>query len=166
MTDGTFAGTGPLTDVATSSEWNDMKKAHATFGVGMLALTLAGCAVPGTEPSVASASSSKVTLVDGLLVGPEPRPTPGISEGSNLARHGGELALEDGCVFVGGVPTVFPHDVRWDGQILTMAGDTYTLGDEIMLGGGYMHDPGRLAEIPEACTADEVFFASTVLRLD
>ncbi|MFW2513226.1 hypothetical protein ACNI3K_05560 [Demequina sp. SO4-13] len=84
------------------------------------------------------------------------------AEGADQALLEGELALEDGCVYVvssDGLRTlpVFPVDrVGWDAdaETLTYGGAEFEMGDAIAAGGGWTAPP-ESAIIPDGCEPDE-----------
>lgn len=89
------------------------------------------------------------------------------------AQGGGTVEVLDGCLGAGGAVLVWPHgtDVV-DEDPLTVAvpglGDV-TVGDEIAIGGGFVHEPPQDApradlsvagvDVPEPCTEHGVFLA-------
>jgi hypothetical protein len=110
----------------------------ASFGV---ALVLAGCAtsVSGGTSAFHSAepeAESFYMFADGLLTYEQKVNADGTYI-SPLAQFTGTLSFENGCVLVGGEPHVFPADgTSWDGTILTVRGNEFVVGDELIGGGG------------------------------
>ncbi len=137
---------------------------------GILFLLLAGCSgtAPTGEPDRDSGEDTIEVEADGPLLTYKPSSTDSL--GAELI---GTLALEDGCLRVissdAGAQSwtvVFPS-ATWNSSNRTVdvAGLKLTVGESVVLGGGYM-EPGHLnAEYPDhECLTEDYFFAGTVDR--
>ena len=122
------------------------------FGVVVLASTLAlvGCAATPLP------SSGPVAVY--------PAPDYGMD-----ALLDGTVRLNDGCLVVEGgegttaVPVFPSDDVTWDedSKLLTWRGETYSDGDAISLGGGFVGTSGiENGYFPEDCAGREAFLVS------
>lgn len=73
--------------------------------------------------------------VDGpVLTRPEDR------SGGLDAIVGGTLALDDGCLRLGGIPVLWPSGTTWDAEtsvVVLPSGDEASVGAEVTGGGGY-----------------------------
>lgn len=131
---------------------------------GLAALVLSGCAaaqaaqVEPDGPSATPKAGSTTVFEDGLLTYERTKVDGGYI--SMMARTSGTISFENGCLLVDGAPMVFPADITsWDGTTLTVSGQDFVVGDEIVVGGGGISI--RLPEnTPDQCGGLTPFYAS------
>jgi hypothetical protein len=143
----------------------------AVVGALGVAMILAGCATsvggentPATNGAATAADpGSFITFTDGLLTYEQKVNADGTYI-SPLAQFTGTLSFENGCVLVGGEPHVFPADgTSWDGTTLTVKGNEFVVGDELVGGGGGSSDDTQMPdEAVESCGDSVGFIVSSV----
>ncbi|WP_445441886.1 hypothetical protein [Clavibacter sp. km1a] len=140
-----------------------MRNAFAAAAAGAMLIALSSCSQPSTSapaPAVTPSPTAtpRMSFDDGLLTVEQDRAADG-SHVSFTARLAGPLSFEDGCVRVGGVPVVVPRPASWDGGTLSVGDQSFALGDELEMVGGYAQDrqPGQPTDCP-----GETFFAGGV----
>jgi hypothetical protein len=126
---------------------------------------LAACASQGTapaEPADPDISSPAAAYV---------RTSPW-GDGDTAGLRG-TLRLVDGCLVVERddlaepahrtVVPIFPTDFVWDpaAQSLEAFGFTFTVGERVLLGGGFRMDTSVADHLPEGCPAGDVFQVSS-----
>ena len=128
------------------------KSALWIVSTGLAALALSGCATSADDAAAETPPESFITFSDGLLTYDQPANADG-SYTSNAARLSGTLSFENGCLLVGGEPVAFPADgTSWDGTTLTVKGNDFVAGDELVGGGGGAPDGTKLPdEALESC---------------
>jgi hypothetical protein len=134
-----------------------MRNRLAAIAVGAMVIALSSCSQPSTS-TPAPTAAPRMSFDDGLLT-VQREPAADGSYVSSTARLAGPVSFEDGCVRVGGYPIVVPRPASWDGETLTVGDESYALGDELVMGGGYATK--RLPGQPTDCPG-ETFFASGV----
>lgn len=119
-----------------------MSRRRAVLLLALAAVGLAGCTATADDAPFAT----------------YPRPDAGMD-----ALLMGTLEMRDGCLVVdtgeGDVLPVFPEgDAQWGEEVLTWKGESFDIGAQISLGGGYS---GAIANatIPAACADDVEVFA-------
>jgi hypothetical protein len=136
-----------------------MRNLYAAVAVGAVVIALSSCSQPSTSTSTPGPTAApRMSFDDGLLT-VQREPAADGSHASSTARLAGPVSFEDGCVRVGGYPIVVPRPASWDGETLTVGDQSYALGDELVMGGGYATK--RLPGQPTDCPG-ETFFASGV----
>jgi hypothetical protein len=83
----------------------------------------------------------------------------GMTRSGDAAGLSGVLVFENGCVRLeSGIIPLFPDDeTSWDGQTLTLRGDSYEVGDTIDVGGGETNRDTTSADVPERCGDGSLF---------
>lgn len=124
-----------------------MSTGFARSAIGaILLLLLAGCQEAdrdAIEPSSSNAASTRgiITLDETLA---------DYQGGFWLAAEiVGKLTTSDGCLYVGGLPAVWPADMNWDADAEQVSGLGWTgrLGDEVSLGGGVIPESGVAEQV-------------------
>jgi hypothetical protein len=127
---------------------------------GAILFALSGCA-GSTASTPAATATPQMSYDDGLLTFELERAADG-SYASNAARYEGRLSFDAGCVLVGGHPLAVARPASWDGETLTIGDESFALGDELVMSGGYRAN--RLPEEPDEC-GGKTFFADSVQLL-
>lgn len=133
------------------------------------ALLLGGCAA--ADHNTAEPAASVSVQVSPTLEASPSTPSPaGIvtydplpaGSGALLAGGYGVLVVDNGCVrFDSGMIPVFPsNQASWDGSTLAWAGETYSVGDTVTVGGGLASVTNRPSNIPAECGDGEAWIAS------
>ncbi|MDQ0744155.1 hypothetical protein QFZ62_001463 [Clavibacter sp. B3I6] len=134
-----------------------MRNLYAAAAAGAMLIAVSSCSQPSAS-TPAPTATPRMSFDDGLLTVQQERAADG-SHISATARLAGPLSFEDGCVRVGGVTVVVPRPASWDGETLTVGDQSFALGDELDMVGGYAQErqPGQ----PDDCPG-ETFFAGGV----
>ncbi|RII94896.1 hypothetical protein [Clavibacter californiensis] len=134
-----------------------MRNLYAAIAAGVMLIIVSSCSEPSASTPTPTATA-RMSFDDGLLTIQQYRAADG-SYNSATARLAGPLSFEDGCIRVGGYTVVVPRPATWDGETLTVGDQSFTLGDELDMVGGYAQNrqPGQ----PDDCPG-ETFFASGV----
>jgi hypothetical protein len=139
------------------------KFALCVVSTGLAALALSGCATSTDGAAAETDPESFLTFRDGLLTYEQKVNADG-SYRSNTALLSGNLSFENGCLLVAGEPHAFPADgTSWDGTTLTIKGNEFVVGDELVGGGGGAPDGTKLPdEALDKCGDSLVFIVSGV----
>lgn len=120
-----------------------MSERRRTLGAGaaaLLSVLLAGCgetAAPDTATPGAGSSGARDVVVSADPADRRPYPAAIVS---------GRLTLQDGCLALDGLPTLWPAGSAWDADSQTVVlsdGARLAVGDRIRVGGGLV--PGSVA---------------------